>query len=438
MSFRTSSLIVGLLVAGTVVAAEQPGPNDWPQWRGPKQDGINRETGLLTQWPADGPTKLWTGKNLGTGFGTPSVACGKVFGVGTRDGKDGVWAMKETDGSELWFTPFADPAKTANQANGPASTPTYHDGKVYAVSGNGTVAGFDATTGKEIWHKSYQKDFGGRVPTWGFSDSVLVDGDKLICIPDGTKAAVVALNPATGEVIWKTDAGTAGNGAGYSTPVKATVGGIPMYLALLGKEGGLIGVRADTGALLFQYTKAALGGVAQIPTPIVQGDKVWLSTAYAGGSALLQLVPEGTDKVTVKELKTYRQDLMNHHGGMILLDGYLYFGNGQNNGVPVCVDFKTGNVAWKADKNPAGRDGGSAAYLYADGHLYIRYQNGLLALVKPSPKEDEFRVVSSFKLPPPNDPRHNQSWPHPVIANGKLFIRDQNVLYCYNIKATMG
>ncbi|MDB5308696.1 MAG: bamB 3 [Gemmataceae bacterium] len=436
MFLRAFTVSIGLLVAGPVLAADKPGPGDWPRWRGPANDAISKESGLLQSWPKDGPPKVWTGKNLGTGFGTPSVANGKVFGVGTRGGKDGVWAIKESDGSEVWFTPFADPAKTAPQANGPASTPTYYDGKVYAVSGNGTLACFDAATGKLVWDKSYQTDFGGKVPTWGYSDSVLVDGDKLICIPGGSKAAVAALKPTTGEVVWKTEAVQAGGGGGYSSPVKTTVGGIPMYVALLGQSGGLIGVHADTGRLLWRYTKAALGGVAQIPTPIVQGDKIWLSTAYKGGSALLQLVPEDSDKVMVKELKTYNTDLMNHHGGMVLLDGYVYFGHGQNNGIPACVNFKTGDLVWKADKVPPGGSG-SAAYLFADGLLYIRYQNGLLALAKPSPKEEDFRIVSSFKLPPPNTQTNKESWPHPVIANGKLFIRDQNQLYCYNIKASM-
>ena len=420
-----------LPVPSAVVAQNPPGPADWPQWRGQNRDGKSPETGLLKSWPKDGPPKVWTAGKLGTGFGTPSVAGGKIYGVGTRDGKDGVWALAEADGKELWFTPFADPAKTAQQNNGPASTPTYAGGRVYAVSGNGTVAAFDAATGKEAWHKSYTKDFGGSVPTWGYSDSVLIDGDKLVCAPNGNKAAVVALKAADGEVVWKADVGQVGNGGGYSSPLRMTLGDIPMYVVLLGDKSGVVGVHADTGDRLWQYNKKpAAGGVAQIPTPVIDNDRIWVSTSYGGGSALLKVTLEG-DKVSVKEVVAYpKAELNNHHGGMVLVDGYVYFGHDQNKGVPACVDMKTGKIAWKDEGEPAGMRG-SAAVSFADGRLYYRYQNHVLALVEPSPKE--FKLVSSFKLP---EPSKLQSWPHPVIANGKLYVRDQDKLHCFNIKAT--
>lgn len=434
MSLRAFTLAAGLLAAGAVIAADKPGPSDWPQWRGQHRDGKSPETGLLQSWPNGGPPLAWTANDLGGGFGSPSVACGKIFGMGSRDGKDGVWVLNEADGKELWFTPL-DTTRNLNQNNGPGGTPTYADGKVYAVTNNnGVVARLDAATGKVEWTKSYVKDFGANTPSWGFNDSVLVDGGKVICAPSSSKAAVAALKPESGEVIWATAVGPVGGGAGYSSPIKTTVGGIPMYVQLLGQQAGVVGVHADTGQLLWQYTKGAFGGVAQIPTPIVSGDRVFVSTAYRGGSALLQLVPQGKDKVTVKVLKSYAGDPMNHHGGVILLDGYLYFGHGQNNGIPVCYDLKTGEQVWHADRTPQGA-GGSAAYSYADGRLYVRYQNRLMTLVGPSPKEGENRIVSSFMLPEPNDKRYSQSWAHPVIANGKLYLRDQNKLYCYNIKA---
>jgi len=426
---RSLGLTAAFLLAAAATAA------DWPQWRGPNRDGISPETGLLKSWPKDGLKPTWTAKDLGLGFGTPSVAGGKIFGMGTRGGKDGVWALQEDGGKELWFTPIDEP-RNVNQNNGPGSTPTYSKGKVYAVSNHGTVARLDATTGKVDWKKNYKKDFGGKDPSWGFNDSVLIDGDKVICAPSGDKAAVAALKADTGAVLWAVDAGPVGGGAGYSSPIKVTVGGVPMYLVVLGQTAGLVGVHADTGKLLWQYNnKVAFGSVAQIPTPVVKGDKVWVSTAYAGGSALLQIVPQGKDKASVKELKTHKGNPMNHHGGMVLIGDHVYFGHGQNNGLPTCVDMNTGEKVWQFEKNLPGGSG-SAAYLYADGRLYIRYQNGLLALVTPSPTEDGFKVVSSFQLPAPNEKKHSQSWPHPVIANGKLYVRDQNVLYAYDIKAT--
>jgi len=418
-------LIAGLLVGGSLPAA------DWPGFRGPNRDGICTETGLLQQWPKDGPKQVWTAKNLGTGFGTPSVADGKIFGTGTRDGKDGVWALKESDGSELWFTPFADAKKVGQQTNGPGSSPTYHDGKVYAVSINGTLTCLDAAKGTEVWKKNYVDDFGGAVPAWGYNDSVLVDGDKVICAPCGSKAAVAALKAKDGTVVWKTET-KAGGGGGYSSPVKATFNKVPMYVVLLGTDGGVVGVSAETGKVLWQYKgKAATGGVAQIPIPIVKDDKVWVSCSYGGGSALLQIVPKGSE-FEVKEIKAYKKaDLNNHHGGMVLVGDYIYFGHDQNQGKPVCVEFKTGEIKWGPDNIPAGGSG-SAAVLYADGREYFRYQNGTMVLIEPDPKE--LKVVSSFKLPKADQQTHPQSWPHPVIANGKMLIRDQTVMYCYDVK----
>ena len=434
MSLRSLVLATAFLVTATATAS------DWPQWRGPTRDGISTETGLLKAWPKDGPPVAWTAKNLGLGFGTPTVAGGKVFGIGSRDGKDGVWALKEADGKEIWFTAFTDTAKPKfNQSNGPASSPAFANGKVYAVSVGGSLVCVDATSGKPVWQKEYLKDFGGSVPLWGYNDSVLVDGDKVICSPCGENGAVAALKADTGDVVWAAKFGKIDNqkgGGGYSSPIQATVGGVPMYVAVLDKQTGLVGLDPATGKVLWQYTKAGLGGTAQIPTPIVKGDRVWLSSAYNfGGSAVLKLVPSGKDTFEVEEIKTYGKDLMNHHGGSVLVGDYLYFGHGQNQGQLACVALKTGELKWGPEKNKTtlGGGDGSAAVAYADGRAYFRYQNGTMVLVDPSP--DALKVVSSFKLPPADVKSHSQSWPHPVIANGKLLIRDQNVMYAYDIKA---
>ena len=426
---RAVLLAATFLTAATLTAA------DWPGFRGPNRDGICTETGLLKKWPEGGPPKAWTAKNLGLGWGTPSVADGKIFGIGTREGQDGVWALKEADGSELWFTPFADPAtKLLGQTNGPASTPTFHNGKLYAVSANGTLSCLDAATGKPAWKKSYVDDYGGKVPAWAYTDSVLADGDGVVGVPCGSKATVVALSVGTGEEVWKTTLPAIGGGYGYSSAVKATMGGVPMYVVLLGSDSGLVGLDAKSGKLLWQYKgKPAAGGVAQIPIPIVKDDKVWVSTSYGGGSALLQIAPKGAGGFEAKELKAYKKpDLNNHHGGMVLVGDYIYFGHDQKQGHPVCVEFKTGEIKWGPEKSPAG-GAGSAAVLSADGRLYFRYENGVMVLIEPSP--DGLKVVSSFTLPPPDRKPHSQGWPHPVIANGKLYIRDQTVMYAYDVKA---
>lgn len=423
---------------------------DWPGFRGPNRDGISPETGLLKSWPEGGPEQLWTAKNLGRGWGTPSFADGVIYGVGARDGKDGVWALKEADGTELWFRPFAASATGLfPQSNGPASTPTVHNGKLYTVSADGTVSCLSAKDGAVVWSKNYAKDFGAPASgrdgvAWGYSDSVFADGDKVICTPAAKGAALVALKADTGETVWKADAGAIGApnsrgfspGQGYSSPVKATIGGVPQYLILSGNGAGLVGVHAESGKVLWQYKgNAATGGIAQIPMPVVKDDRVWVSCSYSGGAALLQIVANG-DAFEAKEIKTYRiNELNNHHGGMVLVGGYVYFGHDRNAGSPVCVDFKTGEIAWGPERSASKVGGGqkSAAVLFADGRLYFRYENGVLVLIDPDPKE--LKVVSSFKLPTADQRSHPQSWPHPVILNGKLYIRDQTVMYCYDVKA---
>jgi outer membrane protein assembly factor BamB len=437
------ALLNSVVLFGTIATAA-----DWPEFRGPNRDGISPEKGLMRKWPEAGPVQIWKAKNLGLGWGTPSFADGVIYGVGARESKDGVWALKEADGTELWFRPFAASASGLfPQSNGPASTPTVHKNKLYTVSADGTVSCMNTKDGSVVWSKNYVSDFGGAVSSkdgvaWGYSDSVLADGDKIICTPAAKGAALVALKAETGETLWKADAGPIGApnsrgfmpGQGYSSPVKATIGGVPQYLILLGNGSGLVSVHAETGKMLWQYKgNAATGGIAQIPMPVVKDDRVWVSCSYSGGAALLQIVSKDKDTFEVKEIKTYKKpQLNNHHGGMVLVDGHIYFGHDQNGGNPVCVDFKTGEIKWGPEKSPAGGQK-SAAVLYADGRLYFRYENGVMVLVEPSP--EDLKVVSSFKLPAADQRSHSQSWPHPVVVNGKLFIRDQTVMYCFDVKA---
>jgi len=422
-------LLACLLSTSTAVA------EDWPTFRGPNRDGISKETGLLKTWPKDGPAKAWTVKGLGLGFGTPTIAKGTIFGMGTRDGKDGIWALKETDGSELWFTPFDEPRKT-NQNNGPSASPTYDDGKVFAVSSNGKLVCLDAVKGEKLWQRDYLADFGGKVPSWGFTDSALIDGDKLICVPGGSKSAIVALNKKTGKDVWKSVIPGGGNdGGGYCSAQKVTLAGRPMYVVLMGKAAGVVGVNPQDGKLLWSYKgDASGGGTAQISIPVVSNDHVWVSCAYAGGSALLKISSEGTNQFAVKELKSYKKaQLNNHHGGMVQVGDFAYFGHDQNNGKPVCVDLMSGDIKWGPEKNPAttkDTDKSSAAVLFADGLLYFRYDNGTMVLIEPSPVS--LKVVSSFKE---TERSGKASWPHPVIVSGKLYLRDQDKLTCYDVKA---
>lgn len=439
MSPRLLPLAAGVLaVAAAAVSAQPPatpGPNDWPQWRGPNRDGKSAETGLLKSWPKDGPALTWTASGLGEGFGTPTVVAGKIYAMGTKDGKDGIHCLNEADGTSVWFAPIS-ASRIMDRNNGSGSQPTYSNGKLYAVTMIGTVGAVDAKTGKVAWTKSYE-EFGARPAGWGFNESVLVDGDKVVCNPGGNKGAVVALNAKTGATVWAATVKSVGGGGGYSSPVKMTVGSIPTYVCLLGNEGGVVGVHATSGKVLWQYAdKGVQGGVAQIPTPVIYQNKVWVSCSYGpkGGAALLDLTASGKDKIDVKPVVAYgKQELNNHHGGMILIGKHVFFGHNQNAGVPVCYDINTGQKSYHEDREPQGMSG-SVAITFADGKLYYRYQNGVLALVEPDPTQ--FKLVSSFKLPPPNNPKFPQSWAHPVVANGRLLIRDQDKLYAYSVKGT--
>ena len=318
---------------------------DWPQWRGPDRTGISKETGLLKTWPKDGPLTVWSVKGCGGGFSSVAIVEGTIYGTGSIRGKNVAWARKESDGSEVWSQVYS------NDGSEPNSTPVVAGGKVYVLTTGGELACLDAKTGKSIWKKNFSDDFGGQMMSgWGYSETPLIDGDKLICTPGGDKAAVVALNKDTGKAIWKTAVKNAG-GAGYASPIKATVGEVPMYVTLLGKSGGVVAVHADTGKLLWRYTRIS-NGTANIPTVVARDDLVWCSTGYGdGGSALLKMKANGKDAVSVTEVKRYRSDeLQNHHGGMILVGDYVYFGNAHNAGHPACVEFKTGEIKWKENE----------------------------------------------------------------------------------------
>lgn len=398
--------------------------SDWPQWRGPDRTGVSKETGLLKSWPKDGPPKVWTVEGCGGGHSSIAVVDGLIYGSGSSRGKSVAWARKVADGSEVWKQVYAD------EGSEPNSTPVVSGGKVYVLTTGGELACLDAKTGKPAWKTNFKKDFAGKMMSgWGYSETPLVDGEKLICTPGGDKAALVALNKDTGKEIWRSAIAKAG-GAGYASPVKAILGGIPMYITLLGKTGGVVAVHADTGKLLWQYTRIS-NETANIPTVIVRDGLVWCSTGYGdGGSALLRMKSEGKDRVTITEIKRYGSDeLQNHHGGMILVGDYVYFGNAHTSGHPACVEFKTGEIVWKERKGAAG-GGGSAAVVYADGMLYYRYQNARMVLLEATP--EGLKVAGSFSEP---EPSRRETWSHPVIANGKLYLRDQDKLFCYDVKA---
>jgi outer membrane protein assembly factor BamB len=301
---------------------------------------------------------------------------------------------------------------------------------VYAIGTDGDVVCVDAGTGKSVWSKHLQKDLGGgKNPHWKFSESPLVDGDRLICTPGGRDAVMVALDRRTGELIWKCampDIGPKGKDeAGYSSVIVAETGGVRQYVQLTNK--GLIRVAAADGRFLWGYNKIA-NNVANVATPVLYGDYVFCSTSYFTGSALLRMTATGNG-VSAKEAyflddKTFQ----NHHGGFVRVGDYIYGGHGFNKGEPTCIEIKTGKIMWKAEQ-PGGK---SAAVLYADGHLYFRYEDDVLALIEANP--DSYNLKSTFKLPK-RPGMTDPGWAHPVIVDGKLYVRHADVLLVYDIKA---
>lgn len=423
--FPVSAVVALMLYAPA--ADLQVKPTDWPQFRGPHRNGFSDEKGLLKSWPEAGPPKVWSVTGLGGGYSSVSVAGGLIFGTGLKSSRQHIFALDETTGQEKWSTPFGGSSRVG-YGEGPRGTPTFAGGKVYAVGMGGELVCCDARTGAILWEKNYVSDFGGSVQTWGYSESVLVDDGKVIGTPCSKQAAMVALNANSGDVVWKATVPNPGDAGGYASPVKADLGGVPMYLNLLGNSGGVVAVHAKTGKVLWSYAKM-MNGTANIPSPVDFKDHVFVSTGYNAGAALLKMTKAG-DGVSVREVKFYRgSEMQNHHGGMVPVGGHLYLGNQHNAGLPACVDLATGAIKWKESRG-AGGGSGSAATAAADGMVYFRYQNGVVALVQADPSA--FQLVSSFKIP---EPSGKPSWPHPAIANGKLYLRDQDKLHCFDLKA---
>jgi outer membrane protein assembly factor BamB len=357
---------------------------------------------------------------------------GIVYGMSWRGSKgskiDGIWAFEEASKKELWFTPIVKADESIGFNHGPRSSPTIALDKIYGLTASGELGCLELTTGRVIWKSNFKTQLGGKMMSvWGYSESVLVDGEKVIATPGGPEAGVVAFNKDTGSILWKS-AVKDGGGAGYASPVVMTVDGVRMYVCWL--RNWIVGIDAKTGNELWRNNKVA-GDVANIPTPIVQGDHVFCTTGYNGhngGSVLLHITRTKEGKNLAANVVWYHdaKEFMNHHGGMVLIGKHLYGGHGQNDGQLSCLDFATGKVQYR--KRGVGQ--GSAAILAADGNLYYRYQDGTMALVKINPEKEE--VISKFKLPYDSG---KPSWPHPVICNGKLYIRDMDVLMCYDVKA---
>jgi len=418
---RTPRLQNGTLVWGicAVVAVASLRADDWPQWRGPKRDGVSRETGLLKQWPKEGPKLLWQLKDIGSGYSTPSVVSQRLY-LMSNEGMDNelVLALQASDGKQLWSTTVGKVGPNEGpQYPAARSTPTVEGDVLYAVGSDGDLACVTTSDGKIRWKKNLRTDFSGKPGKWAYSESPLVDGDALVCTPGGSEETIVALNKKTGDVIWKS-AVPGGDPAAYSSIIVITSGGTKQYVQFL--EKGLVGVEAKTGKLLWRYDKTAQGSPANIPTPVARDGYIYSATGRGGGG-LVRLKAEG-GKFEAEQIY-FTPKLPTSIGGAVLLGDNLYGTTGQG---LLCAEFTTGNVKWQE------RGIGAASVCAAEGLLYLHGENGEVALVEASP--EAYREKGRFA--PPDQPERGRSkaWTYPVVADGKLYIRDLNAIWCYDVR----
>ena len=397
--FRFQIGIVTLTLSATLSAA------DWPQWRGPARDGISRETGLLASWPKEGPRQLWAAHGLGEGFSGVSVADGRVYTQGQRGGRHYVTAIDVNTGAKLWET-VAGGSFNESRGNGPRGTPTVDGARIYTLSPDGVLACLDAASGKVAWSQNVLQKFRGSVPSWGISESPLIDGDRLIVMPGGRDGSLVALNKADGALVWKS--GT--DGAGYSSAIISEFEGVRQVIAM--NESAVVGVRADNGQQLWRYTEVA-NQTANIATPIVSNGRVFVSTEYESGGALLKVGAKSVSEVY------FTRNMRNHYSTAVLVDGVLY---GFNSAILTAMRFDNGEVLWR------NRSVGKGSVAYADKHLYILGEDAILALVEA--RSDEYREVSRFSLKQSRYP----TWAPPVIADGRLYVRNQDSVMAFDVR----
>jgi outer membrane protein assembly factor BamB len=415
-SFLTSLFVGSSLIALTGLSA------DWPQWRGPNRDDRSPDKGLLKAWPDGGPKRVWLNTNAGLGYAGYSIVGDRLFTLGLRDGHEHVLALNTADGKELWATP-AGTRYPNDWGDGPRMTPTVDGGHVYAIGGQGLLVCLNAQDGKLVWQKSLVADLGGKLEYWGYSESPLIVGDVLVCTPGGTDGTMAGLNKKTGEVLWRTKELT--DPTQYSSPIFVEHDGRKQAVQLVMKR--FFGVNVADGKVAWSVDFP--GKTAVIPTPVFHDGIVYVTSGYGVGSMAVKLEAGGKTSPVFDETAGPSKAMKNHHGGVVLVGDHIY-GYSDGNGW-VCQEFRTGKEVW------ASKSFGKGAVHYADGMLYcLDEKTGEVALVEASPKG--WKQTGRFKLDPLSEKRNRQGgiWPHPVVINGHLYLRDQENLFCFDVKGS--
>ena len=392
---------------------------DWPQWRGPNRDGISLETGLRQSWPDGGPPLIFRATGLGAGYSTVAVADGRIHTQGMYSGQEWVITLDAGTGAQLWATPHAE-AYRDGRGDGPRGVPTVVDGTVYALGARGQLTALDAAGGEVLWTVNVLQQFGGRNISWGISESPLVLGDRVLVSPGSRRVGFAAFDRGTGELLW----GTEGDEAGYSSPLPVDLAGAPHIVYFSGERAA--GVRADDGAVLWSYRRAS-NRTANIATPVLvsnQGNtaEVFLSSDYGTGGALLELQSDGAGGVTAAE-KYFTRNMRAHHATPVLHEGALY---GFSGSIFSALDIETGALFWRDRSIRKG------SLTFADNRLYVFSERGDVALVEPS--RAGYQQRGRFDLRQ-RDRSGENTWSHPVVANGLLYLRDQDILVAYDVSA---
>ena len=378
----------------------------WPQWRGPNRDGISKETGLLKQWPAEGPPLAWKATGAGRGYSSFSISNGKLYTMGLRSDREFVIAFDVATGKEAWATPHGSAFRN-DRGDGPRGTPTVDGDRIYALGGNGDLSALDARTGKIVWTKNVLKEFGGSNITWGISESPLVLGNKVLVNPGGPNASIVALNKADGSVIWKSQS----DRAGYSSAIPVEVNGGTQVVFFTSERA--VGLDAKDGRLLWEYARPS-NNVANVATPIVRANRVFISSDYGTGGGVVEIKPDNKAQEV-----WFTKDMRNHHSSSVLIGDYLY---GFSSAILTAIKFDTGEIAWRD------RSVGKGSLVYADGHLYCFSENGVAGLVEATPTG--YKEKGRFRIPQDSLP----TWTHPVVAGGRLYLRDQDTIYAFDVR----
>ncbi|MDQ3687047.1 MAG: PQQ-like beta-propeller repeat protein [Acidobacteriota bacterium] len=405
---RIKMSCVVVLLCLSVEAVSQT-KSEWPQWRGPNRDGISKETGLLKQWPAEGPPLAWKAAGAGRGFSSMSVAHNRLYTMGLRGDREYVIAFDLATGKEAWATAHG-AAYRDSRGDGPRGTPTIDGDRLYALGGSGDLSCLDAKTGRSVWAINILQKFGGSNTRWGISESPLVLGDRVLVNAGGRGASVVALNKKDGSLIWKSQ----GDSAGYSSAIPIQVNGATQVVFFTSERA--IGLDPRDGRLLWEYPRPA-NNVANIATPVARGNRVFISSDYGTGGGVVEIKTVG-DKVTAEEIY-FTKDMRNHHSTSILVGDHLY---GFSSGILTAMRFDSGQVAWRD------RSVGKGSLVYADGHLYCLSENGVVGLVEATP--EAYREKGRFRIPQDS----LSTWAHPVIAGGHLYLRDQDTVYAFDVR----